>query len=426
MFSVFCKNSQVSSAVRTVQPFRRAHGGEVQPKRKFSPLASCPVYVRGVGTSKVTRRPAQDDTFEALSRVAIEEAIASSGVPRDQITALCVGNMLAPVLQHQNQLASVISSRNQLQMIDTLTVDTASGSGGAAVRSGVLALLSGFHRNVLAVGVEILTATNLESSTVTRGLAQASDWEHEGSKHETFMSLNDTLMQLYLERYKQVCREDFFYFAENSHRNAVYNAHAAFQKAITAEAYQASAQLGSVVRMLDACPTANGCAAVVLSRDGCLGEDVRVLGSDCRTDNITLQARKDPLDMEAVRLSTSHVLQQAGIRLQDVSVYETHDAYTIMSALALESCGFVPRGQAVEFAKAGEIRVDGRLPINTFGGLKARGHPVGASGVYQVCELYRQLTQTAPASIQVKNARYGLTSSFGGAATTVVTHLLGK
>lgn len=389
-----------------------------------------PVYVRGAGQAPVRRRRPdgeEQDTFESLSGAAIDAALASAGLEREEITQVVVGNMLSPVLQRQSQLASLITSRNSLDLCDTMTIDAACGSGGSAVRAGMASVMSGMHRNVLVLGVEILTGAGVSSSEVTSALAQASDMKHEGGKGETFVSLNDRLMQLYLKEYPNMDRSDFFYFSQNAHRNAQHNANAALQSAITMDDYAGSRLLAKEVNLYDACPTANGAAAIVLSSDGHIDDHVRLAGSDTRTDQIHLDERPQPLSMAALAQSTSEALAQAGCEsIRDVDIYECHDAYSIMSCLSLEVCGAAPAGQAAARARAGEFAVDGGwLPISTFGGLKARGHPVGATGVYQMAELYEQLHGIAPPEIQVAgNPRVGLTNSFGGAATTVATHVL--
>lgn len=318
--------------------------------------------------------------------------------------------------------ASLVAQSAGLRLKDTLTIDTACGSGGSVLRQGMMALLSGMHDTVVLVGVEYMKHPSRDE--LTKALAQASDWEREGSRGATFVGLNDMLHVHYCNRYaNSLDPDDFFYFSKNAHANAVTSKHALLRKPVSFDEYKSSKLLGERVRLFDACPTANGCAAIVLSVHGTRGQDPVVLGSDCKTDFLTLDKRPDPLRFLAVEQSVRQALKQANCSVDDVSVFEAHDAYSIMGALSLEST-FVLPGEGVRFAKSGEIGLNGSLPMSTFGGLKARGHPVGASGLYQIGELMMQLKQEAGMN-QVKNAKVGLTSSFGGAATTVTTHVIG-
>jgi acetyl-CoA C-acetyltransferase len=360
-------------------------------------------------------------TLEVMSREVISKALDNANVSRDEVTACFVGNMLSGVLQKQSQLASFVCQSAGLRLKDSMTVDSACGSGQAALRLGIMALLSGFHETVVVVGIEYMKHPSREE--LTKALAQASDWNQEGAKGATFVGLNDLLHDLYIKTYPSINPDDFYLFSQNAHRNAVTSEHALLRKPVSLEEYSTSKLLGKRVRLFDACPTANGCAAIVLSTKGVRGQDPIILGSDCKTDYIALNKRANPLKFCAVEESVKTVFKQAQIKAEDISVFEAHDAYSIMGALSLESTFCAP-GEGIAFAKAGNIGLSGQLPMSTFGGLKARGHPVGASGVYQICELMLQVTGKAGKN-QVKDAKIGLTSSFGGAATTVTTHVVG-
>lgn len=387
----------------------------------FQQAAKRRVFIRGLDLHKVNNDA--HCTLESMAAKTVSNALLDAQMARKEIGCVVVGNMLSPILQKQSQLASLVCQAADLELKDSMTLDAACGSGGSALRAGVMAILSGLHDNVLVVGIEQMKHPS--RSELTSALAQASDWKLEGSQGATFVSLNDLLHTLYVERYGQnVNPDDFFYFSQNAHSNAMTSAHALLAgKPLNLDAYLSSKRLGDNVRLMDACPTANGCAALVLSSQGVRGEHPVVLGSDCRTELLSISKRKDPLVLRGVQESVNTVFAQAGITAQQVDVFEAHDAYSIMSALSLEST-FVAPGEALRFAKSGAIKLDGQLPMSTFGGLKARGHPVGASGVYQIGELCLQLRGQAGKN-QVKHAKIGLTSSFGGAATTVITHAIG-
>lgn len=214
-----------------------------------------------------------------------------------------------------------------------------------------------------------------------------------------------------------------------AHSNASTNPHAVFcNKPLTEEAFENAQMLTPPVQLFDACPTCDGAAAVILTADketarrsdGCV---VRIAGSGAATDILPVQERPQPLHLTAVQLSTEQALWQADVQLADVDMFELHDAYAIMACLSLESAGFAPPGGGIEFASTEGISLTGRTPIATFGGLKARGHPVGATGVYQAAETFLQLTHSAQEN-QVEGVNVALVQNIGGAGSSVFTHCL--
>jgi acetyl-CoA C-acetyltransferase len=280
----------------------------------------------------------------------------------------------------------------------------------------------------IAVVCGIERMTHRDRDTVTEALAMASDWELEGSRGESFLSLNARLMRLYIDTYGKTA-EDFAPFAVTAHANAMTNPNAVFHKQIDLADYLDSRLVIDPVRLYDVSPTCNGAAAVVIAagdagRPAMNGKPkIRIAASSAATAPVALERRADVLDLEAVRSSTLSALEMAGLGHDDIDIFELHDAYTIMSALCLESAGFAPRGAATEFARDGRIALDGDLPISTMGGLKARGHPVGATGVYQLVEGYLQLAGLAGDN-QVADAAVALVQNIGGTGSTVVNHIL--
>eukprot|EP00924_Labyrinthula_sp_SR-Ha-C_P011075 maker-scaffold_51-snap-gene-0.7-mRNA-1 protein AED:0.24 eAED:0.24 QI:47/1/1/1/1/1/3/49/424 len=391
------------------------------------------IYVKSASVAPVTRKQGSLQQISDLSQYVVNDLLSKTNVSKSEIDGLIVGNMLSPVLQNQSQLAAFIASRADLLGVDATTVDAACASGASAFRAGIFAIASGALKNVIVLGIESMIpyldkATSgkekyaEEMKKVTKGLAQASNFPTEGSKGSTFVSLNDQVMTEYLQTY-DVDPDDFFYISENAHHNALTAEHALFRKEISMDNYMDSPFLGNSVRFLDCCPICNGAAAVLISSEGSLGQDVVVSGSSSRVDDIDLSRRENLLEMKAVKSSVEDCLNQAQIGRSEVSIYEVHDAYSIMTAVSLEACGFAGKGKSLSFVKNGHAGLEGKLPVSTFGGLKARGHPVGASGVYQLAEGYMQLTEAAENN-QVDKVRHVLTSSFGGAATTVVSNLL--
>ena len=332
--------------------------------------------------------------------------------------------MLSPLLDGQGHLGPLIANRAGLRGVEALTVDAGCASGAMAVRQAYLAVASGAADVAVAVGVEKMKGS--PTSIVTASLASASDARHEAAQGATFAALNALCMRRYQHEFG-VDRREFAEFVVTAHANATTNPHATFRRAVSEDEYLASPPVADPLCLLDASPTADGAAAVVLApvdyRLDRGGRAVRVRASAAATSCLAWHDRADPLWLDAVALSTERALQRARVTRADLDLCELHDAFTIMTALSIEAGGFAPRGRATWLARDGHLRLDGKLPISTCGGLKARGHPVGATGVYQIVEATRQLRGQAGVN-QVRNARIALTQSIGGSGATVVTHIL--
>lgn len=383
------------------------------------------VYIVGVGQTPVKKQSEED--VRELGAAAIRSALASAGT--EAPTALYVGNMLSGMLSEQQQLGALLAHRAGLPGVEAATVEAACGSGAAAARWGVMAIQSGAHDVVVACGVERMSHAAKER--VTRALATASDFEKEGGRGQTFVSLNARLMRAYMDTYG-VDQSVFAPFAVNAHRNAARNPHALFQKEVDLRAYEEARPVEAPLRLLDVSPICDGAAAVVLASEeialDCARQGrpiVHVRASAVATDSLGLDDRERLLRLRAVERSARRAFELAGVTPQDIDLFECHDAYTVMSILSLEAAGFAPEGRGYTLGTEGEIRTEGRLPITTMGGLKGRGHPVGASGVYQLAEAYSQLTGRAGQN-QVRGAEVAMTQNMGGTGATVVTHILAR
>jgi len=224
-----------------------------------------------------------------------------------------------------------------------------------------------------------------------------------------------------------VPHEAFAGFTVNAHRNATGNPMAMFPRPVSREQFLAARMIADPINLFDSSPMGDGAAAVVLCPADVARQytdhPVRILASAVATDSVALHDRRDPLFLEAAALSAHRAYEEAGIKPEDLDFFELHDAFTITAALSLEACGFAPRGQGTRLAEEGEIALEGRVPISIMGGLKGRGHPVGATGVYQVVEAVQQLRGEAGAN-QLPDARLGMTQNVGGSGGTVVTHIL--
>ena len=384
------------------------------------------VYIVGVGQMPVTRDTGTSSRELAVG--AIGQAMQDAGIEAGAVNTLFVGNMMGAVLDRQQQMGGLIADYAGLSGIEAVNIEAACASGAAAARVGYLTLAGGVYDVAVICGIERMT--HRDRDTVTEALAMAADWELEGSRGESFLSLNAKLMQLYFDTYS-VSAEDFAPFAITAHANAVHNPNAVFHKEIDLADYLESRIIVDPVRLYDVSPTCNGSAAVVLAAGdrarALLGNRprIRIAASSAATAPVALERRDDKLALAAVTSSTQAALAQAGLTHRDIDLFELHDAYTIMSVLCLESAGFTPPGTATEFARDGRIALDGELPISTMGGLKARGHPVGATGVYQLVEGYLQLAALAGRN-QVAGAAAALLQNIGGTGSTVVNHILAR
>ncbi|MBT5332163.1 MAG: thiolase domain-containing protein [Porticoccaceae bacterium] len=385
------------------------------------------VYLVGVGQTKITKEAGIRGRY--LASEAIGQALQTSGVDKNDVSMLVVGNMMSGILANQQQLGALIADVAGLRGIEAATVESACSSGASAARWGVMTVAGGHHDTTVVCGMERMTHATKEDTTAA--LATAADWELEGCYGESFISLNAKIMQLYMDTYG-VGSEDFGHFAINAHKNGLNNPNAFLHKEVDMEKYLNSKMLVDPVKLFDAPPVCDGAAAMVitteerareLARDGRLM--IKIAGSAIGTDSLALDSRTDKLFLSGVALSTRRAMEQAGLQNSDLDIYELHDAYTIITTLSLEAAGFAEKGQGVHFGKNGEIALDGELPISTMGGLKSRGHPVGATGLYQIAETYLQLTGQAGEN-QIKDPQHALVQNIGGTGATVVSHVLSR
>ncbi len=378
------------------------------------------VYITGIGQIKVEK--ASGLSLREMGAKAIRAAMADAGI--ETADAVYVGNMLSGMISHQQQLAPIVASEAGLNGIEAVTLEAACGSGGAALRNGFMSIMSGMCDTVVVCGLEKMSHSDKEF--ITQSIATASDWEIEGGLGESFVTLNAGLMQRYIDHYG-ISPDLFAPFGINAHRNAAKNDYALFHKEISLDDYLSSKFIAGPVRLYDASPICDGSAAVVLSRNPPQSggrPTVKITASGAASEAVGIARRADPLAAEGIQRSGKKAMQMAGITTNDVDFFELHDAYSIIAVLSLEAMGFASKGEGWKLAQEGAITLSGRLPVSTFGGLKARGHPIGASGVYQAVEAFLQLTGEAGANQVDKDARIGLIQSIGGTASSIITHVL--
>ena len=383
------------------------------------------VSIVGIGQSPVGEL--WNQSARQIAYRAIAAAMAEAGVERAD--ALFLGNMLSGNLLDQEHLATLVADFCGLRGIEAAKIEAACASGGAALRIGAMAVASGFHDVVIVAGVEKMTDT--VGKDTTAGLATAADAEYEALHGVSFVGLNALLMQRYMYEF-DVPLDAFAGFSINAHRNGAHNPNAMFQEAIDRDDYLKAPLIATPINMMDSSPVCDGAAALVLAPTERAHEftrghhrgAVQILASASANDTIAVHDRRDPLFLQAAAISSEQAYRQAGVTTDDIDLFELHDAFTIMSALSLEACGFARRGEGWRMAQEDQIGIHGRLPISTMGGLKSRGHPVGATGVYQIVELAQQLTGAAGPN-QVASPRIGMAQNIGGSGATIVTHILG-
>jgi len=383
------------------------------------------VFVIGCGMTPVGRYV--DDSIGQIGGTAIVRALEDAGVAPEEVGAIYAGNMTSGQLCNQQLVSASLAQEADLVGVETITAEGACASGAAAIRLGYLSIASGCHRVVVVCGVEKMSHSSLEDAT--RALATASDRETEGGMGQTFLTLNATLMKRYIEM-NNVSRDRFSGFSINAHKNAATNPHALHRKPISEEMYVESRDIAFPIRLYDAPAICDGAACIVLADAdtarnlGDLDRPVaRIIASTVSSDSISLFKRQDITSLSALGRSAHEAYAAAGIRSGDVDFFELHDAFTVITAISLEAAGFAEKGQGVYFSGEDEIGLKGALPICTFGGLKARGHPVGASGVYQMAEAYLQLTDNAGEN-QVSDANIGMVQNISGIGTVAFTHIL--
>jgi acetyl-CoA C-acetyltransferase len=364
------------------------------------------VVIAGIGQTEVGEH--WEIGLRDLAHNAIRDAIEDAGDLRPQ--ALFVGNMLAPNLSNQAHLGVLLADYAGLLGIEAVTLEAAGASGGAALRQGYLAIASGMADVALVVGVEKFT--DQVGPGVDAALATTSDSDFEAVQGLTPTAQAALLMKRYMHEH-QVPKDGFAGFALTAHANGAGNPCAMFRKAIKPETY-AKAEIVS--------------DPLILTRRELLPSNfhhslVKVAGSAASSGTLALHDRKDMLYFNTAEISANKAMMQAGITSEDIDLFEYHDVFSIFAALQLESVGFAARGLGWRLAKDGEISRTGKIPCATMGGMKARGFPGGAAGVYQAVEATIQLRGRAEAN-QIPNAKIALIQSLGGPASTTVTHIL--
>jgi len=388
------------------------------------------VAVIGVGMIQFGRRD-EDSLMDMLAYASLK-ALDDAGLGDQSVDAVYVGNMGGGAIQHQTAIASSLVDRLSLLPAAAETVENGPASGGSAVKNGLLAVASGYCDTVLVVGGE-----KMRDLTGWRATDFVATMTHPTAEYVygiTLPGMAGMFTRLYMEKYG-VTREMLVAVAIKNQDMGGLNPYAHVEMAITKEGiYDDPASIvnnpvvADPLHLYDACPVSDGAAALIL----CPLEKIKnpakppvvIAGFGQATDTQTLQEREDPTDLKAVTLAAQQAFDRAKLKPSDIHVAELHDAFTILEIAESEHVGFFKKGEGGKAALAGKTKLGGQIPINVSGGLKARGHPVGGTGVAQVVDIVWQLRHELPKNRQVKNAQNGLTVNFGGFGNNVLAFVL--
>jgi len=382
------------------------------------------VVIVGAGITKFDEH--WELSFRQLILEAALKAIESCGLRGEKIEAIYGGCMASGRLIGQEHIGALIADQLGLNPIPSTRLEAACASGGVALRAAYLAIKSGAHEIVAVGGVEKMTELSTEG--VSFALGGAGDQEIELFHGATFPSLYALLARAHMNEFGTT-EEQMAAVAVKNHANAMFNPTAQFHRPITIEDVMQSGYVAEPLKVLDCSPITDGAAALILCSEDKAKElglkGVEIIASEQASDSLAITGRRSLTELKATRMAAQKAYQKAGIGPNDVSFAEVHDCFTIAEILAIEDLGFFEKGKGGEATEKGETTLKGKIPINPSGGLKGKGHPVGATGVAQAVEAYYQLMGMA-GDRQVKDARIGLTHNVGGSGATAVVTLYKK
>jgi acetyl-CoA C-acetyltransferase len=377
-----------------------------------------------IGTGLVTFGEMWSKSLRTLWVEAALNALEDAGV--DKVDGITVGCMSPGLFNGQEHLASLLADELGMAGVPAMRVESACASGGLALRAGFAEVAAGLADVVLVTGVEKMT--DVDGADATYALGTAADQEWEGFHGITFPGLYAMLARIHMQQFGTT-REQLAKVAVKNHANGLLNSHAQYHLKVSVDDVLSSTLVADPLRLLDCSPITDGAAALVitsLDRARELGGDrplVKITGSGLATDSMALANRGDLAELRAVRLAGERAYAMAGRSPREIHLAEVHDCFTIAEILAVEALGFFDRGTGGAAVDRGLTSLGGKIPVNPSGGLKAKGHPVGATGVAQVVEVVTQLRGEA-GQRQVEGARVGLAQNMGGSGGSSVVHIL--
>lgn len=377
-----------------------------------------------IGVSQTKFGELWDSSFRQLIADAGIKAIMDSNIEGDDIDSMFVGNMSSGLFVQQEHIAALISAHMGLNPVPCSRVEAACASGGLALRQGFTAVASGLNDIVISAGVEKMT----DVVDPTPAIATASDQEWEAQQGATFPSLYAMIAKRHMYEYGTT-REQLAQFSVVNHKNAKNNPNAQFPFEISVDQVLNASVVADPLTLLDCSPVSDGAAAIVM----CPAEDahkytdtpIYIKASAQASGTITLHDRKDITTIESTKVAAKKAYDMAGVTTKDIDLTEVHDCFSINGILAIEDLGFAEKGEGGKVVEEGQTEIDGNCPINPSGGLKARGHPLGATGIAQAAEVVWQLRGDA-GKRQVDGAEIGMTQNIGGTGGTVAIHILGR
>lgn len=378
------------------------------------------VAIIGVGMTKIGHL--FSESLRSLFSKAVRGALEDAGNPK--IDALYLGNMSAGQFNNQENIAVLLSDFAGFNGIPATKIEEGCGSGAAAIYTGYKAVASGVHDFVVVGGVEKMmdTATNDATSIIST----VTDQEYEAFLGLSLVGINAMVMRLYMDTFG-VERESFAKFSVQMHDNASKNPYAQFPFRISMDKAMNSDPVAEPIHLMDCAPLGDGASALVLCpkeyAKNLTSSPIEIIGAGHGTDNFIFHTRNDFLSLKATRDAARDAYRMARITPGKVDLAEIHDAFSITAFLTMEDLGFVEKGAAAQAVDEGLISLDGPIPLNSSGGLKARGHPIGATGVYQMAEIVLQLRGEAGAR-QVQGAEIGLTNNISGFGASSFVHIL--
>lgn len=379
------------------------------------------VAVIGVGLSECGEL--WNKSFRDIYVEAALMAIDDAGV--DHIDSMYVGCMTSGLFVAQEHLGALLSDYLAVNPIPCTRVESACASGGVAFRQGFIEVASGMSDIVLVSGVEKMT--DVDGGGATYALATASDQEYEAYNGVTFPGLYALIAQAHMNRYGTK-RDHLAQVAVKNHANGALNPKAQFPMQITVDQVKSSPGVADPLNLLDCSPITDGAAAAILcpadqAKKLAKNGAVKVIGSGHATNTIALHSRSDMTEIASAAVAAEKAYAMADIGPRDISFAEVHDCFTIAEICVSEALGFFEKGQGGPAVAAGDTALDGKIPINTSGGLKSKGHPVGATGIAQIYEVVEQLRGRADKR-QLKDPKYGLAQNMGGTGGSSVVHIL--
>lgn len=375
------------------------------------------MYITGIGRTKfgILR-----ESLPELAYAAISAALSDAEMEVGQLDAIFAGNFCGGPTQSQLHINAMIADILPDSHIPIIRIETACASGGAALYQALISL-SRFN-NVMVVGMEKL---NIESVKATTAIAMAADRLHDQAEGLTFPASYALIAQQHMLRYGTELN-DLALIALKNHENANLNEFAHFYNTdIDINKIIMSPVVCPPLRLYDCAPLSDGACAVVISKTKRTVQDVKVIASSCATGNLSLTRSKDITSFPAVKIAAQDAYKQAGLSPKDIDIFMVHDCFTIAEITAMEDIGICSPGESKYLVREGRTKINGDIPVNTDGGLKADGHPIGASGLAQVFEVVTQL-RTEAGKRQVEKASVGLTHNVGGIGGTAVIHIFRK